>query len=93
MKKSRIKLNIYFYDILNSCSVRILVDTSKALYKTPANIYIQTRAAVTHYDVLLIVSLFPRGGRGGADSSMKMPRCVCWWSENIPILKDVLGKK
>ena len=27
------------------------------------------------------------GGRGG-DSSIKMPGCVCWGFENVPILKD-----
>ena len=32
-------------------------------------------------------------GGGGGDSSIKMPRCVCWGSENVPILKDALGKK
>ena len=34
-----------------------------------------------------------RGGGGGVDSSIKMPGCVCWVSENVPILKDPLGKK
>ena len=24
---------------------------------------------------------------------MNMPGCVCWGSENLPILKDALGKK
>ena len=30
---------------------------------------------------------------GGGDSSIKMPGCVCWGSENVPILKDALGNK
>ena len=34
-------------------------------------------------------SLVPPGG----DSSMEMPGCVCWGSENVPILKDALDKK
>ena len=29
----------------------------------------------------------------GGDSSIKMPGCVCWGSENVPILKDALGIK
>ena len=29
----------------------------------------------------------PIGG-GGGDSNIKMPGCVCWGSENVPILKD-----
>ena len=33
-----------------------------------------------------------RGG-GGVDLSIKMPGCVCWGSENVPILRDSLGKK
>ena len=32
-------------------------------------------------------------GGGGGDSSIKMPRCVCWGSKDVPILKDALGKK
>ena len=34
----------------------------------------------------------PPGGRGGDDSSIKMTECVCWGSENVPILKDALGE-
>ena len=34
----------------------------------------------------------PPGG-GGDDSSIEMPGCVCWGSENAPILKDASGKK
>ena len=30
---------------------------------------------------------------GGGDSCIKMPGCVCRGSENVPILKDALGKK
>ena len=29
----------------------------------------------------------------GRDSNKKMPGCVCWGYENIPILKEALGKK
>ena len=32
-------------------------------------------------------------GGGGGNSSIKMPGCVCWGSENVPILKDALGRK
>ena len=35
----------------------------------------------------------PGGGGGGGDSSIKMPGCVCWGSQNVPILKGALGKK
>ena len=28
------------------------------------------------------------GGGGGGDSNMKMPGCVCWVSENVPISND-----
>ena len=30
---------------------------------------------------------------GGGGGSVKMPGCVCWGSENVPILKYVLVKK
>ena len=30
---------------------------------------------------------------GGVDLNIKIPGCVCWGSENVPILKDALGKK
>ena len=33
----------------------------------------------------------PRGGGGGL--LYEMPGCVCWESENVPIMKDALGKK
>ena len=33
------------------------------------------------------------GPGAGGDSSIKMLRCVCWGFENVPILKDALGKK
>ena len=29
----------------------------------------------------------------GDDSGIKMPGCVCWGSENVPIMKDALGQK
>ena len=32
-------------------------------------------------------------GGGGGHSSIKIPGCVCWGSENVPILKDTLGTK
>ena len=36
----------------------------------------------------------PGGGGGeGGDSSINIPGCVCWGSENVPILKYALGKK
>ena len=28
----------------------------------------------------------------GDDSNMKMPRCVCWVSQNIPILNGTLSR-
>ena len=31
-------------------------------------------------------------GGGGVESSIKMPGFGFWRSENVPILKDVLGK-
>ena len=32
------------------------------------------------------------GGRGGGgDSNMKMPRCVCQESDNVPILNDTFS--
>ena len=33
------------------------------------------------------------GGGGQSDSNIKMSGCVCWGSENEPILKDALGEK
>ena len=37
---------------------------------------------------------FPGGGGGGEATPVKeMPACVCWGSENVPILKDALDKK
>ena len=41
---------------------------------------------------ILSVGASAQGG-GGGDSSIKMPECVCSESENLPILKDGLGKK
>ena len=32
-------------------------------------------------------------GGGGGDSNIKMHGCVCWGSENVPILRDALGNK
>ena len=54
---------------------------------------------VTGHDIVRdLVPLLPgpqpsplRGG-GGGGSSIKMPGFVYWGSENVPILKDVLGK-
>ena len=34
-----------------------------------------------------------RLGGGGGGLQYEMPRCVCWGSENAPIMKDALGKK
>ena len=40
---------------------------------------------------------FPGGGGGGRGKlqyeNARMCVCVCWGSENVPILKDALGKK
>ena len=37
-------------------------------------------------------SLSEWAGGGGGGLQYEMPRCVCWGSENVPIMKDVLGK-
>ena len=34
-----------------------------------------------------------RGGGGGTASLKVGPGCVCWGSENVPILKDASGRK
>ena len=41
---------------------------------------------------LLLSNVIDAYSRGG-DSIIKMPEYVCWESENVPILKDALGKK
>ena len=43
--------------------------------------------------ILAIVVPNPLQLTSGGDSSIKMPRCVCWGSENVPVLKDALSKK
>ena len=37
------------------------------------------------------LSLDTNPGGGGGGATIKMPRCVCWGSGNVPILKDHLG--
>ena len=32
------------------------------------------------------------GGGGGGDSNIKMPGCVCWVSENVPILNGTFAQ-
>ena len=39
------------------------------------------------------IELYSRISSKGSDSSINMPGCVCWGSENVPTLKDALGKK
>ena len=33
-------------------------------------------------------AFFPWGGGGGGRLQYKMPRCVCWGSENVPIIYE-----
>ena len=35
----------------------------------------------------------PEEPRGGGRLQHEMPGCVCWGSENVPILKDTLGNE
>ena len=41
------------------------------------------------------ISLYHSSGvmpRGGGGLLYEMPGCMCWDSENVPIMKDALGK-
>ena len=44
------------------------------------------------YDQRQLLSDIGIVARGG-DSGIKIPGCLCWGSEKVPILKDALGKK
>ena len=51
----------------------------------------QARSSAKERGLSLYMCMRP--GWGGGDSSVEMPGCVCLGSENVPIMKDALGKK
>ena len=42
---------------------------------------------------LLCTLIVSDSGGGGGGLLYEMPRCVCWVSKNVPIMKDVFGRK